>query len=511
MTTPTQSKLPSHFGWIYAALMVSMLLGALDQTIVSTALPTIVGELDGLSQMAWVTTAYILAVTIAMPVYGKLGDLLGRRTLFLFSLVVFVLGSALAGFSQDMNQLIAFRALQGLGGGGLMITAQAIIADLVPVRQRAKFMGPMGAVFGLAAVAGPLLGGWITDHTTWRWAFWINLPLGIAALLISAYAIRLPKPKAKVAFDYLGTGLMAVAVTCLVLVCTWGGTEYAWTSPTILWLGAATIAAGVLFVIVESRATDPLIPLRMLRNPVFGVATLIGMVVMGAGMFAVVAYMPTYLQMVYGYSATESGLLLLPMVAGMMLTAIGSGAVVSKTGTYKGFIIAGTAVIPVAVYLMSNLTVDSSVVVLCSYLGLLGVGMGLIMQNLVLAVQNAFPQSEVGTATSANNFFREIGATVGVAVVGALFANRLTDRLAELGGGLNGGNTESITPDLVQQLPEQLKAPVIDAYSDALLPVFGALAPVLVVAIVLAVFLPNRTLQGGETDDQAPERETVAA
>ena len=225
------SRLPSHFGWIYAALMVSMLLSALDQTIVATALPTIVGELNGLSHMAWVTTAYILAATIGMPVYGKLGDLIGRRQLFLAALMVFIAGSALAGFAQDMPQLIAYRAVQGLGGGGLMIMSQAIIADLVPVRQRAKFMGPLGAVFGLAAVGGPLLGGWITDHTDWRWAFWINLPLGAAALIISAAALKLPRKHVKVAFDYLGTALMAVAVTALILVCTWGGTEYDWTSP----------------------------------------------------------------------------------------------------------------------------------------------------------------------------------------------------------------------------------------------------------------------------------------
>ncbi|MFC3495826.1 MDR family MFS transporter [Glycomyces rhizosphaerae] len=395
-TGRTGAKLPSHFGWIYAALMVTMLLSALDQTIISTALPTIVGELDGLSHMAWVTTAYILAATIGMPVYGKLGDLIGRRSLFLAALAVFVAGSALAGFAQDMPQLIAFRALQGLGGGGLMIMSQAIIADLVPVRQRAKFMGPMGAVFGLAAVAGPLLGGWITDNTDWRWAFWINLPLGAAALAISAAAIKLPRKRVKVKFDYLGTALMAVAVTCLILVCTWGGTEYDWTSPTILWLGAATIASAVLFCVVESRVAEPLIPLRMLRNPVFSLATLIGMIAIGLGMFAVISYMPTYLQMVYGYSATESGLLLIPMVAGMMLTATASGALVSKLGRYKGFVVTGMLVMPVGIWLMSTLDPSSPVALLCTCIAILGAGMGLVMQNLVLAVQNAFPQKEVG-------------------------------------------------------------------------------------------------------------------
>jgi EmrB/QacA subfamily drug resistance transporter len=503
------SRLPAHFGWIYAALMVSMLLSALDQTIVATALPTIVGELNGLSHMAWVTTAYILAATIGMPVYGKLGDLIGRRQLFLAALVVFVAGSALAGFAQDMPQLIAYRAVQGLGGGGLMIMSQAIIADLVPVRQRAKFMGPLGAVFGLAAVGGPLLGGWITDHTDWRWAFWINLPLGAAALIISAAALKLPRKHVKVAFDYLGTALMAVAVTALILVCTWGGTEYDWTSPQILWLGTATVAAAVLFCVVESRVAEPLIPLRMLRNPVFNVATLIGMIAIGVGMFAVISYMPTYLQMVYGYSATESGLLLIPMVAGIMLTASTSGVLVSKFGRYKGFVIAGMAIMPIGVGLLSTLDPSSPVALLCIYIGLIGAGIGLIMQTLVLAVQNAFPQSEVGTATSSNNFFREIGATLGVAVVGAIFTNRLTDALAGIGTDFGGAGAESITPVIVRGLPEAVHDQIMTAYADALMPVFAGLVPVVLVGTVLALFLPNRKL--GDYSADQPEKEPVTA
>lgn len=510
-TGRTGAKLPSHFGWIYAALMVTMLLSALDQTIISTALPTIVGELDGLSHMAWVTTAYILAATIGMPVYGKLGDLIGRRSLFLAALAVFVAGSALAGFAQDMPQLIAFRALQGLGGGGLMIMSQAIIADLVPVRQRAKFMGPMGAVFGLAAVAGPLLGGWITDNTDWRWAFWINLPLGAAALAISAAAIKLPRKRVKVKFDYLGTALMAVAVTCLILVCTWGGTEYEWTSPTILWLGAATIASAVLFCVVESRVAEPLIPLRMLRNPVFSLATLIGMIAIGLGMFAVISYMPTYLQMVYGYSATESGLLLIPMVAGMMLTATTSGALVSKLGRYKGFVVAGMLVMPVGIWLMSTLDPSSPVALLCTYIAILGAGMGLVMQNLVLAVQNAFPQKEVGTATSSNNFFREIGATVGVAVVGAIFTNRLTDALTGMGTDFGGAGAESITPAIVRSLPEALRDQVVNAYADALLPIFLGLVPVILVGTVLAFFLPDRKLSDDGGSDESTKEPVITA
>lgn len=503
----SRPKLPSHFGWIYAALMVSMLLSALDQTITATALPTIVGELSGLSHMAWVTTAYILAATIGMPVYGKLGDLVGRRRLFLFALGIFVLGSALAGFSQSMWQLSVFRALQGLGGGGLMITSQAIIADLVPVRQRAKFMGPMGAVFGLAAVAGPVVGGWITDHTTWRWAFWINLPLGIAALAISFYALKLPSKQTKIKFDYLGTVLMAMAVTSLVLVCTWGGSLYAWTSPTILWLVASIFVTSIAFFMVERRVSEPLIPLKMLAHPVFITATLSGLIAFGAGMFAVIAYLPTYLQMVYGYSSTHSGLLLLPMVVGVMIGSIGSGALISRIGRYKGFVIAGMAAIPTAVFLISTLGTSSSVVLICVYLALLGIGGGLVMQNIVLAVQNAFPQSEVGTVTSSNNFFREIGATVGVAVVGALFAGRLTASLAGLAPQLGVASIESITPHIVRALPQDIRAQVIEAYTHALLPIFQGLVPILLIGLALAFALPNRRLKDEHDveSDQAPE------
>ena len=510
-TVEPASKLPAHFGWIYAALIVSMLLSALDQTIVSTALPTIVGELDGLSEMAWVTTAYILAVTIGMPVYGKLGDLIGRRPLFLWALGIFVAGSLLSGLSQDIGQLIGFRALQGLGGGGLMICTQAIIADLVPPRQRGKYMGAMGAVFGLASVAGPLLGGWITDHTSWRWAFWINVPLGIAAFVIAYLGIRLPKPKRTVKLDYLGTILMAITVTSLVLVSDWGGNDYAWDSPLILTLIAVTLAGAIAFVLVERRAAEPLIPVRMLRQPVFSTATLIGMIAVGAGMFAVIAYMPTYLQMVYGYSATVSGLLLIPMIVGLVLTSTVSGQLVSRTGHYKGFIIAGAAIVPTGVWLFSTLTADSPVWLLCAYLGVTGAGVGLLMQNLLLAVQNALPQRDVGTATSSNNFFREIGATVATAAVGALFSDRLTTALSGLAGNLGGAGTESLTPALVKSLPEGVRDQIVNAYADSLLPIFAGVAGVALIALVLAIFLPNRKLKEDADADPASSDDPAEA
>ncbi|PJE94311.1 MFS transporter [Streptomyces carminius] len=503
---PAPPALPPHFGLIFAGLMVSMLLAALDQTIVATALPTIVGELSGVSHMAWVTTAYILAATVAMPVYGRLGDLVGRKRLFLSAIAVFIVGSVVGGIAQDMGTLITGRAIQGLGGGGLMITSQAIVADLVPPRQRAKYMAPMGAVFGLSSVAGPLLGGWFTDHHDWRWAFWVNLPLGFLALAVCAFALRLPRRAVKVSFDWAGFVLMAAAVTCTVLVADFGGTDYAWSDPVILALAAGGVAAWVLFFLVQGRAAEPLIPLRLFRSRIFNIATLIGLIAIGVGMFAVIGYMPTYLQMVYGVSATESGLLLIPMVVGIMGTAMPSGHLISRTGRYKIYPILGVAVMSVTVVLMSTLEVDTPLPVLCGYFFLLGAGMGMMIQNLVLAVQNAFPVSDVGTATSANNFFREIGATLGTAAVGAVFTHRLSDQLAErippqAAGAV--GDPESLTPALVRALPEPVRDAVVASYQHALTPVFGYLLPLFLVSLVLAFLLPEKVLSNTNADSGA--------
>ncbi|MEU5098718.1 MDR family MFS transporter [Streptomyces sp. NPDC020996] len=500
-TEPT--RVPRHFGLIYASLMIAMLLGALDQTIVSTALPTIVGELDGVSHMAWVTTAYILAATIGMPAYGKLGDLLGRKAVFLTGIAVFVLGSVLAGAAQSMAPLVAGRAVQGLGGGGLMITSQAIIADLVPPRQRAKYMAPMGAVFGLASVVGPLLGGWFTDSSDWRWCFWINLPLGALALAICAFGMRLPRRPVKVVFDYAGFVLMAAAVACTVLVATWGGNDYGWTDPLILGLAAGGVVAWVLFLAVEGRVAEPIIPLSVFRSRIFNISTLIGLLVVGVGMFAVVGYLPTYLQMVYGKTATEAGLLMMPMVVGIMSTAIPSGFLISRTGRYRIYPIAGSVVTGLAVFLMSTLTMDDSIVLVSAYVFLMGAGVGLLMQTLVLAVQNDFPAAEVGTATSSNNFFREIGATLGTAAVGSVFASRLTDRLASTLPGdatASVGSSRSLTPALVHALPAPTRSLVVDAYQHALTPVFLYLTPVFAVGLVLALILPEKPLAETRAD-----------
>lgn len=497
--------LPARFGLIFAGLMTAMLLSALDQTIVSTALPTIVGELDGVRHMAWVTTAYILAATIGMPVYGRLGDLIGRKNLFLGAIAIFIAGSAIAGAAQSMTLLIAGRAVQGLGGGGLMIISQAIIADLVPARQRARYMAPIGAVFGLASVAGPLLGGWFTDHADWRWAFWINLPLGAIALGVCAVALKLPRKAQKPVIDYAGIALMATAVTCTVLFASWGGTEYGWSDPVILGLAAGAVAAWLAFFVVETRVPEPVIPPRIFRSRIFNVATLIGMIVIGVGMFAIIGYMPTYLQMVYGKSATESGLLLLPMVVGIMATAIPSGQLISRTGRYKVWPIVGTVIVGLTALLMSTLDTSTSIYVVCGYFLLLGAGIGMMMQTLVLAVQNDFPGSDVGTATSANNFFREIGATLGTAGVGAIFTHRLTDQLASrvpAEAAREVGRTDSLTPAAVHALPQQLREAVVQSYQHALTPVFRYMVPLFAVGLVLALILPEKRLADGKGDGE---------
>ncbi|GAB6902401.1 MDR family MFS transporter [Kineosporia succinea] len=494
------SEVPANFWVIFSGLMLTMLLSALDQTIVSTALPTIVGELHGVQHMAWVTTAYILAATIAMPVYGRIGDLVGRKTLFLSGIGIFLVGSTIAGLSQDMTWLIIGRGIQGLGGGGLMITSQAIIADLVPARQRAKYMAPIGAVFGLSSVAGPLLGGWFTDSIGWRYAFWINLPLGGLALIVCAVVLKLPKHKAQAKLDVLGFVLMAAAVTATVLVADWGGTEYAWTDPMVLGTAAGGLAAWVLFFVWESRVSEPLIPLYLFRSRIFNIATLIGMIVIGVGMFAIIGYLPTYLQMVYGVSATESGLLLIPMVVGIMSAAIPSGNAISRTGRYRWYPIAGVALVMLAALCMSTLTVDTIVALICVYVFILGAGLGLMMQTLVLAVQNDFPSSDVGTATSANNFFREIGATLGIAAVGAVFTSRLTDQLTQRLDASSAsavGDADSLTPALVHALPQAAQDAVISSYQHALTPVFLYLIPIFAVGLVLAFLLPEKELADG--------------
>lgn len=480
---------------IFSALIAGMLLASLDQTIVSTAMPTIVGELGGVEHQVWITSAYILATTIVMPIYGKFGDVLGRRRLFMVAIVIFTLASIGCALATDFWMFVVFRALQGLGGGGLMILSQAIIADIVPASERGKYLGPLGAVFGLAAVGGPLLGGFFVDHLTWQWAFYINIPVGIIALLIAVFALRLPSKKATKPIDWLGVLLLSAATTCLIFFTDFGGSaQHGWASMDTWMWGLGLLIAVALFIFVESRAADPIMPLAMFRNPVFVNATAIGLV-LGIGMFAAIGFVPTFLQMSSGTSAAASGLLMLPMMVGLMGTSIASGLIITRTGRYKIFPIVGTVLTAIAMGLMTILTADTPIWLICVFLGVFGAGLGLIMQVVVLVVQNAVPASELGTATSTNNYFREVGAALGIAVFGSLFTSRLTERLTGVftGAGASADEasaaTSTLDPATLLQLPDEVREGVVVAYADALAPVFWYLIPFMLVAFVLSLFL----------------------
>jgi EmrB/QacA subfamily drug resistance transporter len=493
-----QADEKQHIVLLFVGLMLSMLLASLNQTVLSTALPTIVGELHGVSDMLWVITAFILASTITMPVYGKLGDLMGRKALLSAAIILFMIGSVIGALANDMGMLITARVIQGLGGGGLMILSQAVIADVVPARERGKYMGLMGGVFAISSVAGPLLGGWFTEGPGWRWVFWINIPLGLLALAGAFFFLKLPKHTGKPKLDLGGMLLLAIATTALVLFATWAGSKYDWTDPIILSLIAVTILAAVAFVFVERRTAEPIIPLHLFNDLNFNLSTFAGLLI-GVAMFGAIGYLPTYLQMAFSVNATESGLLMIPMMGALLVASVISGQLVSRTGRYKWMPIAGSVLVAVALMLLSTLKPGQPLWEICAYLAVMGLGLGLSMQMLVLIVQNSFPLREVGTATASNNFFRQIGATLGSAVVGSLFASRLADLLTErlpaaaTGGGTPGGSN-SLTPAVVNHLPAEIKDLIVSSYNDALTPIFIWMVPLAVIAAVVLVFIKEKPL-----------------
>lgn len=478
---------------IFSALIAGMMLSSLDQTIVSTAMPTIVGQLGGVEHQAWITTAYLLATTIVMPIYGKFGDVLGRRNLFLIAIALFTLASAGAAFAPDFLWLVIFRAMQGLGGGGLMILSQAIIADIVPASERGKYMGPLGAIFGISAVAGPLLGGFFVDHMTWQWAFYINIPIGIAAFLIAWFALSLPSKRATKKIDVWGVVTLSIATTCLIFFTDFGGNrDYGWGAlETWMW-GIGLISSAMLFIIVEARAEDPIIPLSLFKNPIFLNATAIGFT-LGLGMFSAIAFVPTFLQMSSGTSAAVSGLLMLPMMVGMMGTSIWSGIMITKRQKYRMYPIVGSLVTAAAMTAMTTLAASTPIWLICVYLFVFGAGLGLIMQVVVLVVQNAVDATMVGTATSTNNYFREVGASLGVAIFGAMFTTRLSDNLSEVFSGAGMANAQqavaTIDPQSLAKMPEAVREGVVTAYADSLAPVFWYLIPFILLAFLFALFL----------------------
>ncbi|WP_053353974.1 MDR family MFS transporter [Leucobacter musarum] len=480
---------------IFGALIAGMLLSSLDQTIVSTAMPTIVGELGGVEHQVWITTAYLLATTIVMPIYGKFGDVLGRRWLFLLAIALFTLASVGCAFATDFWGFVVFRAMQGLGGGGLMILSQAIIADIVPANERGKYMGPLGAVFGLSAVAGPLLGGYFVDHLTWQWAFYINIPVGIAAFIIGLVALKLPTKKATQPIDIFGVIFLSIATTCLIFFTDFGGDKaYGWSSPATWAWGAGLVVSAAAFIFTEARAKDPIIPLGLFRNPIFVNATAIGLV-LGVGMFAAIGFVPTFLQMSSGTSAAASGLLMIPMMVGLMGTSIASGIAISKTGSYKIYPIIGTIVTGIAMTAMTTLAATTPIWLICVYLFFFGAGLGLIMQVVVLVVQNAVPAAQIGTATSTNNYFREVGASLGTAVFGTIFTTRLAENLTDVftKAGASAADaataTSTIDPATLNALPEDVRSGIVTAYADALAPVFWYLIPFIAVALILSLVL----------------------
>ena len=492
---------------VLAGVMAGMLLFALDQGIVGTALPRIVSELGGLDKLSWVVTAYLLTSTATTPLWGKISDLYGRRLIFQVAIGIFLLGSALSGLSQDMGQLIAFRALQGVGGGGLFAIALSIIGDVIPPRERGRYQGYFGAVFGVSSVAGPLLGGWLTDGPGWRWIFYINLPVGLAALVVTSAVLKMPVVRRQHKIDYLGAAAIVGAVTCLLLYLDWRGNQYGWTEGVAMVLlgGAAALAAA--FVWIERRAVEPIIPLRLFRNRIFSVGNAFAFLA-GVAMFGTIIFLPVYLQTVKGFSPTQSGLALLPAIVGIFSTSITSGQLISRTGRYKIYPVIGAVTMTVGLLALSRLDVDTPFWQVAIFEYLFGAGLGFTMQTIVTAVQNSVDRRDMGSATSSITFFRQMGGSIGAALFGAVLSSRLAHYLAEqlaragISPGAGGPKVDANNVQAIQQLAEPVRSVVLGAFTNALDDVFLVGVPFVAVAFIVALLLKEEPLRTGASPDK---------